>query len=31
MEQPEYYTPAAYEQIQNVMQPLYGLTAGAFQ
>lgn len=28
MEQPEYYTPAAYEQIQNVMQPLYGLTAG---
>ncbi len=28
MEQPEYFTPAAYEQIQNAMQPLYGLTAG---
>lgn len=28
MEHPEIYTPAAYEQKQDSMQPIYGLTAG---
>ncbi|MEH2952930.1 ATP-dependent DNA helicase RecG [Candidatus Merdisoma sp. JLR.KK011] len=28
MEQPEYFTPEAYEEKLNTMQPIYGLTAG---
>lgn len=28
MEHPEIFTPAAYEEILNRMQPIYGLTAG---
>ena len=28
MEQPEYYTPEAYVEKLNTMQPIYGLTAG---
>lgn len=28
MEQPEIFTPAAYEQIENSMQPIYGQTKG---
>lgn len=28
MEQPEYFTPEAYEEKLNTMQPVYGLTAG---
>ncbi|MCI5648668.1 MAG: ATP-dependent DNA helicase RecG [Fusicatenibacter sp.] len=28
MEQPEIFTPAAYEALQSTMQPIYGLTKG---
>lgn len=28
IEQPEYFTPEAYEEKLNTMQPIYGLTAG---
>ena len=28
MEQPEYYTPGAYEEKMHHLQPIYGLTAG---
>ncbi|MCI8598746.1 MAG: ATP-dependent DNA helicase RecG [Lachnospiraceae bacterium] len=28
MEHPEIYTPQAYEELLNTMQPIYGLTAG---